>query len=80
MTRRSLVVRIWLDDEGALRGQVSDPLTDWRRPFQTPAELWALMSDFLTELPAVISPGFHGILSEVKNVTQFDDGDKYEGK
>ncbi|MCP4427290.1 MAG: hypothetical protein GY803_22605 [Chloroflexi bacterium] len=65
--RRSLVVRIWLDDEGTLGGQVSDPLTDWRRPFQTPAELWSLMASFLAELPPTIAPYLH------ENIPEADD-------
>ncbi len=80
MTRRSFVVRIWLDEEGAISGQISDPLTDWRQAFQAPAELWTLMSNFLTELPAVISPDFHGSLLEVENVTKLSTGDADGGK
>lgn len=41
--RRALVVRIWLDEDGRLQGQVSDPMSDWKRPFAQPNELWTLL-------------------------------------
>lgn len=46
--RRALVVRIWLDEDGRLQGQVSDPLSDWKRPFHQPDELWTLLHTCLT--------------------------------
>ncbi len=55
MARRAFVVRIWLNEEGAIRGQISDPLTDWRHPFQDSAQLWGLMRSFLIELPPPLS-------------------------
>jgi hypothetical protein len=55
MNRRSFVVRVWLDEDGVMRGQISDPLTDWRRPFQEPAQLWAFMKSFLVAMPAAES-------------------------
>ena len=51
MKRRSFVVRIWLTDEGKLHGQLTDPLSGWRQPFQDANQLWTLMQHFLTELP-----------------------------
>lgn len=41
--RRALVVRIWLDEDGRLQGQLSDPMVDWKRPFAQPDELWTLL-------------------------------------
>jgi hypothetical protein len=45
--RRALVVRIWLDEDGRLHGQLSDPLSDWKRPFHDPAQLWTYLQTFL---------------------------------
>ncbi|MCP4415221.1 MAG: hypothetical protein GY805_01270 [Chloroflexi bacterium] len=47
MKRSALVVRIWLDDNGRLQGQVSDPLSDWKRPFRESSDLWTLLHTFL---------------------------------
>lgn len=51
MKRRALVVRIWLDDNGRLQGQLSDPMSDWKRPFHEPAELWTSLHTFLISSP-----------------------------
>lgn len=49
--RRALVVRIWLDEDGRLQGQISDPLSNWKRPFHDPAELWHTLQTFLVSTP-----------------------------
>lgn len=41
MKRRTFVVRVWMDGEGRLRGQISDPFSEWRRPFDNEASFWA---------------------------------------
>jgi hypothetical protein len=51
MKRRALVVRIWLDDNGRLQGQLSDPLSDWKRSFREPTDLWTLLHTFLVSSP-----------------------------
>lgn len=51
MKRRALVVRIWQDDNGRLQGQLSDPMSDWKRPFHEPTDLWALLHTFLINSP-----------------------------
>jgi len=73
MTRRAFVVRIWLNNEGAISGQVSDPLTDWRHPFQDSAQLWELMTHFLTELSPPLS---HTTLSG--SISSLDTGGIHE--
>lgn len=55
MKRGSLVMRLWLDDDGLLHGQVSDPVTDWRRPFQDQNQLWTLLTEFLTDMTPLSS-------------------------
>ncbi len=40
MKRRSFVVRVWIDSAGQFQGQISDPFSDWRRPFQSKRDLW----------------------------------------
>lgn len=47
--RRALVVRIWLDEDGRLQGQLSDPMLDWKRPFTQPDELWTLLHTCFNE-------------------------------
>ncbi|MEM7028704.1 MAG: hypothetical protein AAF629_03845 [Chloroflexota bacterium] len=49
--KQSLILRIWLDESGKLYGQVSDPHSDWRRPFHSAAELWTLLSQTMADLP-----------------------------
>ncbi len=49
--RRALVLRIWLDEDGRLHGQLSDPLSDWKRPFHDPTELWHLLQTCLVSTP-----------------------------
>ena len=44
---RALVVRIGLDEDGRLHGQLSDPLSDWKRPFHDSTELWTFLQTFL---------------------------------
>jgi len=53
MKRRALVVRIWLDDNGRLQGQLSDPLSDWKWPFHEQDDLWALLHTFLVSSPTI---------------------------
>ncbi|HFQ93810.1 MAG TPA: hypothetical protein ENK32_07360 [Anaerolineae bacterium] len=75
MTRRSFVVRIWLDEEGAISGQISDPLTDWRHPFQNSTQLWALMKSFLVELPPAESSPTKSRKSLPENSASSEKGD-----
>ena len=49
--RCALVVRIWLDEDGRLQGQVSDPMSDWKRPFAQPDQLWTLLHTCLIASP-----------------------------
>lgn len=73
MNRRSFVVRVWLDEDGVMSGQISDPLTDWRRPFQEPAQLWVLMKSFLMEMPtAEFRSTYH---DDLENSRSFDKTD-----
>ncbi len=50
--RKALVVRIWLAEDGRLQGQLSDPMSDWKRPFTRPDELWLLFQTFLAPPPS----------------------------
>lgn len=43
MQIKAFVVRIWRDECGAMRGQVTDPQTLQRVPFRDSAELWQLI-------------------------------------
>ncbi len=45
MQMKALVLRIWRDEHGALRGQLSDPQTLERAPFSDSAELWQLINE-----------------------------------
>jgi hypothetical protein len=65
MKRRALVVRIWLDDNGRLQGQLSDPLSDWKRPFHEQADLWTLLHTFLVSSPT-IAPTPNNLSDETK--------------
>lgn len=53
--RRALVVRIWLDEDGLLHGQLSDPVSDWKRPFHDPTELWTFLQTFLVSPSATLT-------------------------
>lgn len=52
MKRKSLILRLWLDDAGNFHGQLSDPHTHWRKPFSAESELWELLKGFMGEMPA----------------------------
>ncbi len=62
MKRRTLVLRIWIDDTETVQGktvhgetvhgQLADPITDWRQPFHDASELWTLITAFMADLPA----------------------------
>jgi hypothetical protein len=45
--RRAYIVRIWQTRDGRVVGQVSDPEAGWRHPFQSAADLWAVVSGAL---------------------------------
>lgn len=47
MRRHSLVVRAWVNDEGQIQGQLSDPLTGWRQSFAASEELWRAIARVL---------------------------------
>jgi len=51
MKRRSFVVRVWIDDAGLFQGQISDPFSDWRRPFQGIDDLWEQIQRLLADGP-----------------------------
>ena len=55
MKRRSLVLRVWVDEADGLMGHVSDPLTGWRQPFRNATELWKLITYSLADLPSTSS-------------------------
>ncbi|MEM7343142.1 MAG: hypothetical protein AAF485_02785, partial [Chloroflexota bacterium] len=55
MRLQSLILRIWRDESGQLKGQLSDPLREWRQPFHNSGELLALISQCLTDTSAPAS-------------------------
>ncbi len=52
MRLQSLILRIWRDETGQLKGHISDPLSEWRHPFHNSNELLGLISHFLTDISA----------------------------
>ena len=49
MKRRSFVLHVRCDDTGHLYGQIIDPLSDWRRPFQNETDLWRFIENSMLE-------------------------------
>lgn len=57
MQRRSLVVQAWMNPEGDLEGQLSDPLTGWQQSFSGPDDLWRALTRVLGAIhPPLLSP------------------------
>ncbi len=47
MQRRSLVVRVWVTEEGEMLGRLQDPLSGWQQAFTAPDELWRAIAQVL---------------------------------
>ncbi len=45
--RRAFVLRVWQDETGHVWGQITEPVSEWRRPFASADELWALLMNRL---------------------------------
>ena len=41
--RRAFVLREWQDESGRIWGQITEPVSEWRRPFASLEELWAIL-------------------------------------
>ncbi len=60
MQRRALVLRVWMNHDGEVHGQLRDPLTGWQQPFTAPEELWraiARVLDLTDPPPLRADPG-----------------------
>jgi hypothetical protein len=53
MKRYIFIIRIVKDDDGGLRGQLTEPVSGQRMLFSTPAELWAAL---IRQFPASPAP------------------------
>jgi hypothetical protein len=45
--RRAFVLRVWQDESGRIWGQITEPVSEWRRPFAGLEELWDILLDSL---------------------------------
>jgi hypothetical protein len=52
MKRHIFIIRIVKDDDGGLRGQLSEPISGQRMLFSTPAELWGALIRYFQASPA----------------------------
>jgi hypothetical protein len=48
--RSAFVLRIWQDDDGRTWGQVMEPMTGWRRPFDGVDQLGSLLLEQMNSM------------------------------